>query len=173
FSKKPGARLYKTGDLARYLPDGNIEYVGRSDNQIKIRGFRIEPGEIESELRQHPEIREAVVIAREGQRGEKRLVAYFVPSGMRTLDSGELRAFLKQTLPDHMIPAFFVAMESMPLTPNGKIDRDALPAPDPSERRLKESHEAPGTANEQILATIWSEVLGLEKVGIHENFFEL
>ena len=173
FSKKPGARIYKTGDLARYLPDGNIEYVGRSDNQVKIRGFRIEPGEIESELRQHPEIREAVVIAREGQRGEKRLVAYFVPSAISTFDSGELRAFLKHTLPDHMIPAFFVPMESMPLTPNGKIDRDALPAPDLPERRLKESHEAPGTANEQILATIWSEVLGLEKVGIHENFFEL
>jgi len=173
FSKNAGARLYKTGDLARYRPDGNIEFVGRADSQVKIRGFRIELGEIESSLNQHPAVREAVVVAREDNPGESRLVAYVWPDQNSCPTSAELRTFLKQRLPDYMVPSAFVFLDSLPLTPNGKIDHRALPAPDESCRKLEETYVAPRTPTEKLLAEIWSGVLKLQKVGIHDNFFDL
>ncbi|MEH2284139.1 MAG: amino acid adenylation domain-containing protein [Nostoc sp.] len=165
-------RLYKTGDLARYLPDGNIEYLGRIDNQVKIRGFRIELGEIEVALSQHPHVQASYVIAREDNRGDKRLVAYIVPQPQVTLTISELRSNLKEKLPDYMVPSAIVILESLPLTPNGKIDRRALPAPEPSSE-LSDKYVAPRTPVEEILALIWQQVLKVELVGIHDNFFEL
>jgi len=169
FSAEPGARLYKTGDLARFLPDGNIEFLGRGDHQVKIRGLRIELGEIEAALDQHPAVRNAVVVAREDAPGEKRLVAYVVAE--TTAD--ELRRFLKSKLPDHMVPAVFVPLESLPLLSNGKVNRRALPAPDRTRPELENAFAAPRTATEELLAEIWAEVLGVERVGIHDNFFDL
>ncbi|WP_442937364.1 non-ribosomal peptide synthase/polyketide synthase [Nostoc sp.] len=166
-------RLYKTGDLARYLPDGNIEYLGRIDNQIKIRGFRIELGEIEAILSQHLGVRENVVVAREDIPGEKRLVAYFVPQLQQTPTTNELRIFLKEKLPQYMVPSAFVRLEFLPLTPNGKVDRKALPVPDSDNTQLAVSFVAPRTPVEKILADIWSNVLHLEQVGVLDNFFEL
>jgi acyl carrier protein len=164
--------MYKTGDLARYLPDGNIEYIGRIDNQVKIRGFRIETGEIEAKLAEHPQVKEAVVIAREDNPGDKRLVAYIV-SGDTVTTTSELRSFLKQKLPDYMVPSAFVTLESLPLTPNGKIDRRALPVPDSSSLYSETALVAPSSPTEEKLAAIWSQVLGIEQIGIHNNFFEL
>jgi len=164
-------RLYKTGDLARYLRDGNIEFLGRIDNQVKIRGFRVELAEIEATLSQLPEVREAVVIAREDQGNDKRLVAYVVGQTQTTLTSNELRQFLKAKLPDYMIPSAFVLLENLPLTPNGKVDRRALPAPDVSS--LKDQYVAPRTPTEETLSKIWSQVLKVEPVGINDNFFDL
>ncbi|HLK58813.1 MAG TPA: amino acid adenylation domain-containing protein, partial [Chthonomonadaceae bacterium] len=169
FSSEPGARLYRTGDLCRYLPDGNIEFLGRVDHQVKIRGFRIELGEIESVLSQHPGVREAVVLAREEGAGDKRLVAYVV--GLPGLSLSALREHLREKLPDYMVPTAFVVMEAFPLSPNGKVDRKALPAPEPESR--DEAYVAPRTPIEEGLVEIWSEVLGRERVGIHDNFFEL
>jgi amino acid adenylation domain-containing protein/FkbM family methyltransferase len=173
FSSESGARLYKTGDLARYLPDGNIEFLGRIDHQVKIRGFRIEPGEIEAVLSQHAAVREAVVVSREDVPGEKRLVAYLVLSKNSGSTTSELRGFLQQKLPDYMIPSVFVFLESLPLTPNGKIDRRALPAPDHARPEMEEGYVAPRTLIEELIAEIWAEVLKLEKIGIHDNFFDL
>ncbi|MEH2232807.1 MAG: amino acid adenylation domain-containing protein [Nostoc sp.] len=173
FSQEKGARLYKTGDLARYLPDGNIEFLGRIDNQVKIRGFRIELEEIEAVLSQHPDLREVVVIARPDQLGNPRLVAYFVPHQAQVPTLGRLRNFLKQQLPDYMLPSAFVSLEAIPLTPNGKVDRDALPAPDISSFSQSISFIPPHTPTQEVLAAIWTEVLGLEQIGIHDNFFEL
>ncbi|MBD1825980.1 non-ribosomal peptide synthetase [Microcoleus vaginatus GB1-A2] len=182
FSNKPGSRLYKTGDLTRYRPDGNIEYVGRIDNQVKIRGFRIELAEIEAVLSQHPAVRESAVLVWFGANARKRLVAYVVPNarvGAGTgapplqLSSSELRQFLQQRLPEYMVPSAFVMLESLPLTPNGKVDRKALPAPERDRPELEEAFAAPSTAIEKILAEIWAQVLGLEQVGIDDNFFEL
>lgn len=172
FSSQPDARLYKTGDLARYRPDGNVEFVGRLDHQVKIRGFRIELGEIETVLRQHPHVVEAVVVAREtGQRlDEKQLVAYFVPEPQTQLTPVELRNFLKQILPDYMIPSTFVKLAALPLSPAGKIDRQALPIPDP---RLVETFDLPRTPLEVALAGIWAEVIGVPQVSLEDNFFEL
>lgn len=167
----PGGRLYKTGDLARFLPDGEIEYIGRSDFQVKIRGFRIELGEIEAVLCRHPAIREAVVVAREDIPGVKRLVAYLV-SSLSEADLDAIRSHLKGTLPEFMVPAAFVFMETLPLSPNGKIDRKALPAPARDQEAL-DSYTAPRTSIEQKLVDIWSRVLRVERVGIHDNFFEL
>ncbi len=169
FSAEPGARLYKTGDLARYLPDGNIEFLGRGDHQVKIRGFRIELEEIESTLRRHPAVRDAVVLAREDAPGEKRLVAYAVAAA----SPDELRRFLKDNLPDHMVPAAFVPLDALPLLSNGKVDRRALPAPDRTRPELDKAFVAPRTATEDLVAEIWAQLLDIERVGIHDNFFDL
>ena len=170
-------RLYKTGDLARYLPDGNIEFMGRSDHQVKVRGFRIELGEIEAVLSQYPAVREAIALVREDNPGDKRLVAYIVAnSALKTQDSeliNDLRCYLKQKLPQYMIPSAFVLLEAMPLTPNGKIDRRSLRAPDTNTAEFESNFAYPRTPDEQLIAEIWAEVLGLERVGIHDNFFEL
>jgi amino acid adenylation domain-containing protein/non-ribosomal peptide synthase protein (TIGR01720 family) len=165
-------RVYKTGDLARYLPDGNIEFLGRIDHQVKIRGFRIELGEVESVLSQHPAIRETVVLAREDEPGNKRLVAYIVPSQESALIS-ELRDFLKEKLPEYMVPSAFVTLKALPLTPNGKVDRQALPAPDSVRPELEGRFVAPRTPIEETIAKIWAQVLGLERISIYDNFFEL
>jgi acyl carrier protein len=167
-------RLYKTGDLCRYLPDGNIEFLGRIDHQVKIRGFRIELGEIEAVLSQHKSVREVVVVVVDSGTG-KRLVAYVVTE--EAISSGTLRAYVGQKLPDYMIPSAFVQLEAMPLTPNGKINRLALPAPVGA---VREAHllVSPSTPTEELLIEIWQEVLGIEPAGpqrisIHDNFFEL
>ncbi|WP_373690630.1 amino acid adenylation domain-containing protein [Desmonostoc muscorum] len=172
FSDEPYSRLYKTGDLARYLPDGTIEYLGRIDNQVKIRGFRIELGEIEALLNQHDDVQASCVIAREDNPGDKRLVAYIVGDQQHSPTITQLRQFLSSQLPQYMIPHAFVMLESLPLTPNGKVDRRALKAPD-SRGELEVSFVAPRNQIEEILAQIWAEVLRVEQVGIHDNFFEL
>ncbi|MEG3918021.1 amino acid adenylation domain-containing protein [Microcoleus sp. T3_A4] len=172
FSNEPGSRLYKTGDLARYLPDGNIEYMSRIDNQVKIRGFRIELGEVEAALLQHPAIRETVVVAIENTTDTQQLVAYFVRQTEVSPTVADLRHFLKQQLPDYMIPSAFVTLEHFPLTPNGKVDRRALPAPE-IRPELELTFVAPRTPLEEILANIWAEVLGIKRIGINDNFFNL
>jgi len=180
FSDEPGARLYKTGDLVRYLPDGDIEFLGRIDRQVKIRGFRIELGEIEAHLSQYPAVREAVVLAREGEPGDplplgtdKRLVGYVVAkAGQKPTVSG-MHHFLREKLPDYMVPSAFVTLDALPLTPSGKIDRRALPAPDSTRPELEGAFVAPETPTEKEMARIWTQVLGLEQIGIHDNFFEL
>ncbi|MFS0516460.1 amino acid adenylation domain-containing protein [Nostoc sp. UIC 10607] len=168
----PVTRLYKTGDLARYLPDGNIEFLGRIDHQVKIHGYRIELGEIEAALRQHPAVRETVVLVRD-ESGNKRLVAYVVPEKQSAPKTSELRVFLSEKLPEYMIPSAFVRLKAMPLLPNGKLDRQALPAPDITRSDLEGTFVAPSTAFEKVLAEIWAKILRLEQVGIHDNFFEL
>lgn len=173
FSDEPGARLYKTGDLARYLPDGNIDYIGRIDHQVKVRGFRIELGEIEAVLTQHPAVRQAVVIAREDVPGDKRLVAYMVPAQEQIPPTSELRRFLKEQLPDYMVPAAFVKLDSLPLTPNGKVDRRALPAPDLVRQEPEETWVAPRDELELQLTKIWEKVLGIQPIGVRDNLFEL
>jgi amino acid adenylation domain-containing protein len=173
FSSESNSRLYKTGDLARYLPDGNIEYLGRIDNQVKIRGFRIELGEIEAVLVQHPEVREAVVIVREEHPTDKRLVAYLVLNPAQETMPHTLRRFIKEKLPDYMVPSAFVRLDAIPLTPNGKIDHRALSAPDQTRSYLEETFVAPRTPIEERLVEIWAEVLHNEQIGIHDNFFEL
>ncbi|MEG4490504.1 amino acid adenylation domain-containing protein [Microcoleus sp. D3_18_C4] len=172
FRDRPGARLYKTGDLARYLSDGNIEYVDRIDNQVKVRGFRIELGEIEAALSQHPNVRQAVVVVREDEPGNKCLVAYAVLSQEGAIAASELRSFLKEKLPEYMLPSAFVLLDALPLTPNGKVDRKALKAPDTENFPLNAAL-APRTPEEQLLAEIWSNVLGVKQIGIGDNFFEL
>jgi len=172
FDEKGNSRLYKTGDLARYLADGNIEYLGRIDNQVKIRGFRIELGEIEAVLSQHFGIKDTVVIAREHVAGDKQLVAYVVPHQEEVPTISDLRLFLKQRMPDYMVPSAFVVLEALPLTPSGKIDRRALPTPDFSSQS-SDQYIAPRTPTEKMLARIWAESLKIEKVSIHDNFFEL
>ncbi|MBW4575237.1 MAG: amino acid adenylation domain-containing protein [Aphanothece sp. CMT-3BRIN-NPC111] len=171
FSDAPEARLYKTGDLARYLPDGNIEFLGRIDHQVKIRGFRIELGEIEAVLGQYPAVQQAVVVAREDEPGNKRLVAYLLPQ--QELNLNDVRSFLKDQLPEYMVPSAFVLMEALPLTPNGKLDRKALPAPDTARLELEHTFIPARTPIEELLVNIWSQVLGVNKIGIHDNFFEL
>ncbi|MBL8675936.1 MAG: amino acid adenylation domain-containing protein, partial [Alphaproteobacteria bacterium] len=192
-------RLYRTGDLARYLPDGNIEFLGRIDDQVKIRGFRIELGEIESVLQCHEDVSQVVIMAREDEPGNKKLVAYIVPrkdilssltlESTLTSSSGDLfstlngetisgltedlRNHLIRSLPDYMVPSFFVFIDKVPLTPNGKIDRKALPAPDLSLRQGCEQYAPPTTPLEKELCAIWSEVLRIEKIGLHDNFFKL
>lgn len=178
FSKKPKTRLYKTGDLARYLPDGNIEFLGRVDNQVKIRGFRIELSEIEAVLSQHPAVKETIVIAGEDVPDDKYLVAYIVPNQEQipTQDvqsfASLLRQFLKEKLPEYMMPRAYVILESLPLTPNGKVDRRALPMPDTISFN-NQDYVPPRSQVEELLAQIWAKVLGKEQVGVHDNFFEL
>ena len=165
-------RLYKTGDLVRYLPDGNIEYIGRIDKQVKIRGFRIELGEIETVIAQHSKVKETAVIAREDTPGEKQLVAYFVTQ-QDNLSSGKLRSFLQERLPSYMVPAAFVKLEALPITPGGKVDRQALPAPDFNRSNLDKSLVAPRNDQEKKLTEIWQEVLKVSPIGVKDNFFEL
>ncbi|HEV2707212.1 MAG TPA: amino acid adenylation domain-containing protein [Pyrinomonadaceae bacterium] len=172
FSAIPGARLYKTGDLARFLPDGNIEFLGRLDKQVKVRGFRIEPGEIERALVQHERVREATVVVR-SEDGDKRLVAYLVADGSDAPTTQELRQHLKESLPAYMLPSAFVFLDALPLTPGGKVDQRALPAPQSSSTELTESFVAPRTSLERTLAEIWADALKQKRVGVHENFFEL
>ena len=173
FSVDPQAKLFRSGDLARWLPDGNLEYLGRIDDQVKIRGFRIELGEIESVLAKHPSNQQAVVIAREDTPGDKRLVAYVVGANGSPPSAHDLRSFLQHTLPEYMVPSAFMFLDSLPLTPNGKLDRKALPAPDQSRPELEDAFAAARTPVEEILVNIWAEILKLDKVGIHDNFFHL
>jgi amino acid adenylation domain-containing protein len=168
-----GDRLYKTGDLVRYLPGGQIEFLGRVDHQIKIRGFRVELGEIETALREHPNVLEAVAVLEQDAGGEKRIVAYVQVREGAALTVLAVRAFLQEKLPDYMVPAVFVALNSMPVNAVGKIDRDALPQSDSARMELGEAFEAPRTETEKILADIWREVLGLEQIGINDNYFAL
>lgn len=169
---RPGGRLYKTGDLCRYLADGNIEYLGRLDSQVKIRGFRIELGEIEAVLGEHPAVGETAVLARDSAHGEKQLVAYLVATGAAPTVA-ELRDHLKKQVPDYMVPAAFVVLPKMPVTANGKIDRRALPAPELLRPDLTATYVAPRNETETGLAAIWAEVLKVERVGVQDNFFEL
>ena len=173
FGGEAGARLYRTGDKGRWLPDGTVEYVGRIDEQVKIRGFRIELGEIESTLRAHPGVADVVVIAREDVPGDKRLAAYVVPAeGAAEPTPAELRAAAAERLPEYMVPAYFMALPALPLTPNGKVDRRALPAPDVEAARESAFVAAEGDL-EQEIAAIWTAVLGVERVGVNDNFFEI
>jgi acetyl-CoA acetyltransferase family protein len=167
-----GERLYRTGDVARFLSDGNLEYFGRSDHQVKIRGFRIEIGEIEAVLGRHPALRESAVVVREIG-SEKRLVAYVVPHASPGPSTSELREFVKAHVPEYMVPSIFMMLERLPLTPSGKINRKALPPPDQSRPELAAKMVPPRNEVEQTLAEIWQSVLGLEKVGIYDSFFEL
>ncbi|HVS00778.1 MAG TPA: amino acid adenylation domain-containing protein, partial [Thermoanaerobaculia bacterium] len=172
---EPGARIYWTGDLLRHRPDGNLEFGSRVDDQVKIRGFRIEPREIETVLQQHPQVAKALVVVREDAPGDKRLVAYIVAPDGQTPAAGALRGFLRELLPDYMVPAAFVPLAVLPLFPHGKVDRRALPTP-PAANVAPEagaSFAPPRTVTEELLAGIWAEVLGTEKVGLHDDFFEL
>ncbi len=173
-SSSPGrsSRLYKTGDLVRWRPDGRLEFLGRSDQQVKIRGFRVEPGEIAARLHEHPAVQQALVLARADLPGDKRLVAYIVPSDTPVLPS-DLRTFLQARLPDYMIPAAFVLLDAFPLTPNGKVDQRRLPSPDWGQMAVAEEYALPRTPLEELLASIWSQVLGMERIGIHDSFFDL
>lgn len=173
FESGKGKRLYKTGDLACYLSDGHIKLLGRLDHQVKIRGFRIELGEIEAVLSQHSAVRESVVIVREDQSGDKRLVAYVVPDRENILSISDLRRFIAEKLPKYMIPSIFLTLEALPLNPNGKVDRFALPEPNWTRPELEAAYVAPSTPTEQILAEIFANVLKVERVGVHHNFFEL
>jgi len=175
FAVAEGRRLYRTGDLARYLPDGNVEFIGRLGNQIKVRGFRVELGEVEANLLLHPLIQQAVVCASgpAGLNTVQQLVAYIVPSGSAAPRPEVLREFLKLRLPDYMIPAVFVSLPSFPLTANGKIDRAALPAPEDIRPVLQQGHTAARNETESKLVNIWAAVLGVNEIGVHDNFFDL
>jgi hypothetical protein len=193
YSAVSGGRLYRTGDLVRWQEDGTVEYVGRVDDQVKIRGFRIEPGEIEAVLQTHPAVTTAVVVVhttgygqfQPGSRGEhhvpgqegpaeqQHLVAYLVAAQHPPPSHHELRRFLQQLLPDYMVPALFVLLAAFPRTPNGKIDRRALPVPERWHPQPEAVYVAPRTAAQRTIATIWQEVLQVEQVGIHDNFFDL
>jgi amino acid adenylation domain-containing protein len=170
-----GSRLYRTGDRVRWLADGELEYLGRADTQVKVRGYRIELGEVEAALREQPGVREAAVVVREDAPGDKRLVAYVVAEGGAGAApaAAGLRAALREKLPEYMVPGAFVALEALPLTPNGKVDRRALPAPERGQPEGGEGYVAPRTAVEQVLAAIWAKVLGVGRVGVHDNFFDL
>jgi acyl carrier protein len=168
-----GSRLYRTGDLVRWLPSGDLEFLGRTDRQVKIRGFRVELGEIEAALAEHPAVREVAVLAREDQPGERRLVAYVAPHAGREAAAVELRAFLKERLPDYLVPAAFVTLAALPLNSSGKVDRRALPSPEASRPALAAEYVPPGTPAEEAVAAIWCEVLGLERVGVDDDFYEL
>ena len=173
FTDQRGARLFKTGDLARYLPDGAVEFIGRSDHQVKIRGFRVEPGEVEAVLRTHAAIRESLVVAEETESG-RRLIAYVVlTEGFDSSSINDLRQFLKEKLPAYMVPAVLVPLPNLPLTANGKIDRAALPSPDQARPVLDEAFLAPRTRVEERLAALWSEILNVDRVGVQDSFFDL
>jgi acyl-CoA synthetase (AMP-forming)/AMP-acid ligase II len=169
----PGSRLYKSGDVGRFLPDGNIEFLGRNDDQVKIRGFRIETGEIEAVLLKHPAVRRAIVQVREDAPGHRRLIAYCLTDQAMRVDAGILRSYIGERLPDYMVPSAVVILDAVPLTESGKVDHRRLPTPDRSRESLCTSYVAPRTCIEQALAEIWSEVLNVPRVGIHDNFFDL
>ncbi|MBZ4421421.1 non-ribosomal peptide synthetase, partial [Myxococcus sp. RHSTA-1-4] len=173
FSPEPGARMYRTGDLARWLPDGTVDYLGRLDFQVKVRGLRIELGEIEAALMARLSVKQAVVLAREDVPGQQRLVAYVVPGDGGAVDADELRQALLRALPEYMVPSAFVALQTLPLSANGKLDRKALPVPDAYGTEPSHEYVAPRDEREQALADIWAQVLGRPRVGIHDNFFEL
>ena len=174
FNDQPDSLLYRTGDLARYRPGGNIEFLGRVDNQVKLRGHRIELGEIESVLNQHPAVKETVIVLRErDSSGDKDLVAYFVPSQDSSPSVTDLRGFLRQKVPEYMVPAIFISIDALPLSSNGKVDRSKLPTPEDSRPNLEEAFVEPRTPVEQLLAGIWAEVLRLERLSVHDNFFHL
>ncbi len=170
FSKVPGTRLYRTGDLAGYCADDDVEFLGRADQQVKVRGHRIELEEIESALREHPQVKEALVTGKNDVQEHQKLVAY-VMSRTGEIDAAELRRFLSRSLPSYMVPSIYVPLDALPLNANGKLDRLALPDPKPME--LQNTYVAPRTPVEQILANLWVDVLGIKRVGIHDNFFEL
>jgi len=172
FADQAGARLYRTGDLGRYLPDGQIEFLGRLDRQIKIRGFRIELGEVESVLRQHPAVQDMFMAAREDIPGRRRLIAYVVPKPKTVCQTTELRSFLTDRLPDHMVPSAFLLLEALPLNAHGKVDQRHLPSPEPFKVEGGK-YTAPRTAVEKVMSRIWAEVLNVERVSIHDNFFAL
>ncbi len=167
------ARIYRTGDLVRYRTDGTLEFMGRIDRQVKVRGFRIELGEIESVLNGAPGIHESSVIVREDAPGDRRLVGYYVPSGNLALSTADLKTYLSQILPDYMVPVAFIKMDALPRTPNGKLDKRALPAPDFSAAKTAVEVAEPRNAEEQKMTEIWAEVLRLKTVGIDDNLFEL
>jgi len=168
-----GQRLYKTGDLARYRVDGSLEFLGRSDFQVKVRGFRIELGEIEGALLSHEEIKEAVVVARAGIDGDQRLVAYVVASGENASGIDELRSYLQERLPSYMVPAQFIILAQMPLSKNGKVDRRALPEPGMERPEIEEQYVEASTAEEELLTEVWRQVLRVDRIGVHDNFFTL
>jgi amino acid adenylation domain-containing protein len=173
FSTEPGARMYRTGDRARWLTDGTLEFLGRIDHQVKVRGFRIELGEIESVLSSHPSVREAVVLVSDDAVGGQRLVAYLVTPDDARLSVADLRAYLQTKLPSYMVPGAFVTLSELPLTPNGKLDRKRLPAPDASVREVMPEIAEPRSPSEELVASVWRQVLGVDRVGTDENFFEL
>src|SRR5258706_52407 len=173
FSEKPGARLYKTGDLVRFLPDGNLEFLGRMDHQVKISGYRIELGEIETAISAHPSVRECAVLAVEDVHGETRLVAYVSCLPGQEINVRELRISLKHRLPQYMVPGVFVPLSALPITPNGKLDRRALPAPERTSAEADESYAAPTTPTAEVVANVCSEVLNLNRLGLHENLFDV
>jgi amino acid adenylation domain-containing protein len=173
FQQAFGARLYRTGDRVHFLPDGTIEFLGRVDNQVKIRGFRIELGEIEAALHQSPAVKQCAVVAREDRPGNKYLAAYIVVNGQADTSGAALSDFLRQRLPEHMIPSVFVMMDKLPVTANGKLDRQSLPAPDESQLPRATEFVAPRSPVEESLVQVWKDVLGIERVGVHDNFFEL
>ncbi|HYG08694.1 MAG TPA: amino acid adenylation domain-containing protein [Pyrinomonadaceae bacterium] len=173
FADQPGARLYRTGDIGRYLSDGRIEYLGRLDDQVKVRGYRIELGEIEAALLRHEGVRECVVVAREEEGGDKRLVAYVVADAQARPTGNELRSRIKESLPEYMLPGAFVMLDALPLMHNGKVDKRALPAPHQSQAEFEDGFVAPRTPMEEMLSTIFADVLHLKRVGVDDNFFEL
>jgi amino acid adenylation domain-containing protein len=173
FAGRAGGRMYRTGDFARFRADGNLDFLGRIDHQVKIRGYRIELGEIEAQLLSHPQVAEAVVAAREDTPGHRQLVAYVVPAEGAAPTHVELRGLLRERLPDYMVPAVYVTLETLPLSPGGKVDRRLLPEPDSERPELADGFVAPRTSAEEQLADVWRGVLGVERVGVHDNFFDL
>ena len=175
FSGDPAARLYRTGDRARWLPEGELEYLGRLDNQVKVRGYRIELGEVEAALSEHPGVQACAVAARALEAGHQQLVAYVVPAeaGAEADVAAGLRSYLKGRLPEYMVPSRFVALEVLPLTPNGKVDRQALPEPSEDRPEMDRPYAPPHSPEEEILTSIVAEVLCLDRVGIHDNLFEI
>jgi len=173
FAGEPGARMYSTGDLGRFLPDGSVEFLGRIDHQVKVRGFRIELEEIEAVLGEHESVREAVVVTREDSPGDVRIVAYVVAKKLAAISAGELRNIAKVKLPEYMVPSAFVLLDALPLTPNGKVNRKALPRPDGSHANREGGFIAPRSEIERQIAGVWRQALGVEKIGVHDNFFDL
>ena len=173
FSSVPGARLYKTGDLVNLRSDGLMEFLGRTDHQVKIRGHRIELGEIEAHLSANHSVKSCVVVVREDTPGDPKICAYWVPDPKAPTDSAMLREHLRETLPEYMIPAHLIEMPELPLTPNRKLDRNALPKPDAASQRAQQAYVPPSNDIEKILVDLWKQLLGLDKVGIQDNFFDL